>query len=209
MELRLKERSISGRSTNLFMNQITKTWVQEQEKKLIENYTQDSIKYWNELYSKYAQYINSKISTKSELENKEEIIKKQIEVIKELNEANSSLYNDIKELGEDLQSQDTGIKALIQDWKELREECAKQTKEVQRLNDKIKILSEMNDELQLENLRLKNKELDGLLEKAKRDLLSDIPYDPYPVYPVQPYYPYPYFIDPINPYKITCSNPTF
>lgn len=79
---------------------------------------------------------------KSELSNKEDIIKKQIQVIKELNLR--------------IQSQDQMIDYMIEDWKELKEDCDKQTKEVKKLQDKIKLMGEMNNELQLENLKLKN-----------------------------------------------------
>lgn len=126
-------------------------------------------------FSDTTQFQSPLFPMKSELANKEEIIKKQIEVIRELNKINSELYNDIKELGEDLQSQDTGIKALVQDWKELREDCAKQTKEVKKLKEekesliqstiklqaKINLMSSMNNELQeeIEELKIKYKEL--------------------------------------------------
>jgi len=146
-------------------------------------------------FSDTTQFQSPLFPMKSELENKEEIIKKQIEVIRELNKINSELYNDIKELGEDLQSQDTGIKALVQDWKELREDCAKQTKElkstkdvVQLLLDRIKLMGEMNNELQVENLRLKN----------RNKSLEDTPCIPY-INPYTNHYPY-------NPPYVFCTS---
>ena len=177
----------------------TPTWVEEEMERLEKLWNEETIKWLKENHDREMITWKQSSSTRenykpmqSELTNKEEIIKKQIEVIKELNEANSSLYNDIKELGEDLQSQDTGIKALIQDWKELREECAKQTKEVQRLNDKIKILSELNDEL--------HKEIIGLKIEYKDLYMTPvfIPYNLTPLYN-SPYNP---------PYIVTCSNTT-
>ena len=227
MGLELKERRISGRSTNLLMNQIVKefientpSWVEEEMERLdkywkeelwtweqeciLRNYnkkvltweqssrTRENNKKNNKMdnvtrlivrenprsifgFSDTTQFQSPLFPMKSELANKEEIIKKQIEVIRELNKINSELYNDIKELGEDLQSQDTGIKALVQDWKELREDCAKQTKEVKKLKEekesliqstiklqaKINLMSSMNNELQeeIEELKIKYKEL--------------------------------------------------
>lgn len=106
---------------------------------------------------------------KSEIQNKEEIIKKQIQVIKELNlviqnnkevieileKVNSGLYTDIKELGQELDSQDKSLNVLIKDWKELKEDCDTQTKEVKKLQDKIKLMGEMNNELQEELMESK------------------------------------------------------
>ena len=163
-----------------------KTWVEEEMERL-DKYWKEELWTWEQEcilrnYNKKVLTWKQSSSTRenykpmqSELENKEEIIKKQIQVIRELNKVNSELYNDIKELGEDLQSQDTGIKALVQDWKELREDCAKQTKEVKKLKEekesliqgtiklqaKINLMSSMNNELQeeIEELKIKYKEL--------------------------------------------------
>lgn len=154
------------------------TWVEEEMERLDKYWKEETIKWLKENHDIGMIIWEQSSSTRenykpmqSELENKEEIIKKQIEVIKELNsaiedgkryvdiieETNKKLYENIEQLEEDLKSQDIGIKALIQDWKELKEDCATQTNEVQRLNDKIKLMEDMNNELQLENLILKNK----------------------------------------------------
>ena len=203
MNLKLKERRISGRSTNLLMNQIVKefientpTWVEEEMERLDKYWTEETIKWLKESHDRGILTWKQSSSTRenykpmqSELENKEEIIKKQIEVIRELNKDKESLVqgtiklqdqinilsSENNEIKEEIESQDTGIKALIQDWKELREDCATQTKEVKKLKEekesliqstiklqaKINLMSSMNNELQeeIEELKIKYKEL--------------------------------------------------
>jgi dynactin complex subunit len=79
------------------------------------------------------------------------------ECINELTEVNAGLYNDIKELGEEIQSQDKQLSGVLQDWHNNKLELDEQTKEVKRLKDKIELMSTLNNELQEENLRLKDK----------------------------------------------------
>jgi chromosome segregation ATPase len=109
---------------------------------------------------------------KSELANKEDIIKKQIQVIQELNE--------------EIESQDEELSIVIEDWKALKLECDSQTKELARakdelnyttnelahninssrskdqiislLSDKINLMSTINNELQEEIKELRNKD---------------------------------------------------
>ena len=196
-----------------------KTWVEEEMERL-DKYWKEELWTWEQEcilrnYNKKVLIWEQSSSTRenykpmqSELENKEEIIKKQIQVIRELNKDKESLVqgtiklqdqinilsSENNEIKEEIESQDTGIKVLIQDWKELKEDCAKQTKEVLRLTDKVRLMEDMNNELQLENLRLKNR------DKSLGDTPC-IPFTPYVPY-INPYTnPYPYN----PPYDVFCS----
>jgi chromosome segregation ATPase len=99
-------------------------------------------------FSDTKQFQSPLFPMKSELENKEDIIKKQIQVIQELNE--------------EIESQDEELSIVIEDWKALKLECDSQTKKltatsqvIKLLLDKINLMGEMNNELQEENSMLK------------------------------------------------------
>jgi chromosome segregation ATPase len=146
---------------------------------LIENH----VSWLSDLY--YDSISNLKF-IEAELKRKEESIKK-------LSEVNSNLYNDIKELSEEIQSQDKQLSGILQDWSNNKDELDEQTKEVTRLKEKVKLMEEMNAELMEENTRLKkDKCIEDLLQILKKYSGQTHPhYLPYPIYN--------------PPYVVTCS----
>lgn len=137
-------------------------------------------------------YYNSITNLKfieAELELKEESIKKLLEV-------NTTLYNEIKELNEEIQSQDKQLSGILQDWSNNKDELDEQTKEVTRLKEKIKIMEEMNTELMDENTKLKkDKCIEDLLQLIKKYSEQATSLNPY-------YLPYPIYNP---PYVVTCT----
>lgn len=112
-------------------------------------------------------------------------LKRKEENIKKLSEMNTTLDNKIKELNEEIQSQDKQLSGILQDWSNNKDELDEQTKEVTRLKEKIKLMEEMNTELIDENTRLKKdkciEELLSIIEKYSKQQ-TYLYYLPYPIY---------------------------
>lgn len=126
----------------------------------------------------YYDSINNLKFIEAELKCKEEENKK-------LSKINDNLYNEVKELNKEIQSQDKQMSGILQDWSNNKAELDEQTKEVTRLKEKIKLMEEMNTELIDENTRLKKdkciEELLSIIEKYSKQQ-TYLYYLPYPIY---------------------------